>query len=334
MTELNIRCRKQKKDMLALTANVFLSEPMTLLCGAVFLFFLAALPVIRLVILTVNRIFSPILLLYVIALAAMLWINIRRSIFETYPGISEYTFSENGFTVKDAQGMCSLPYSSVYSLTETKKHFYIKLGKYSAYVIPKEYLTPEEGERLRKLPFPKRRTGKYGDSFFEGKFAEKTASERSADFENAYMTFEFTLSPDYPKAAAAAAMLTPDNFINMFYPFMLVLMIISAVLTTIAALILTAAYMVISFVSARSRKSKELQRAVNNDNRAVYRFCENGFEYSQGGNSITAEYENIKSIKKKNIIAFMTLKNGKKFIMPVTDDVFYEIQKNLHSEVK
>ena len=66
----------------------------------------------------------------------------------------------------------------------------------------------------------------------------------------------------------------------------------------------------------------------------MYRFCGSGFEYLGGGNTSRFEYEKIIGIKKKSNIIKIKLKNGLRYILPVSDDIYDEIEKNLHTERK
>ncbi len=78
MTVLVIRCKIRDRDILALNADEFLRNPILLICGVIFAVFLAAMPVIRLIMLTLYGKADLILILYLLALAAAIWVNIKN----------------------------------------------------------------------------------------------------------------------------------------------------------------------------------------------------------------------------------------------------------------
>ena len=100
MTHMVIRCETSKKDKNALTLSTMLRSPFLFICCV---FFLAVLPVMQLVASAARGAISPVLLLYVIALAAMLFVIIKQDGAD-FAGVTEYTFSDNNFTVKNEQG--------------------------------------------------------------------------------------------------------------------------------------------------------------------------------------------------------------------------------------
>lgn len=325
MTELVIRCKIQGRDILALNADEFLRNPMLLICGVIFAVFLAAMPVIRLIMLTLYGKIDLILIFYLLALAAMIWVNIKN--IKSSEGVSsEYTFSENGFTVKDKQGECNLNYSSVFAVTETKKYFYIKPEKYTAYIIPKTYITAEEGETLRSLFVTKFRGRKYDCGFCaEGSAKNKYRAEEP---ETPLNSIEFQISEDYPKAAAAASLSCPSSLILIFFMSMLIAYTVSFMASSAAAIIAAAAYTALALFSAYRQKLAKICGMINTDKTAVYRFYKKGFEYSQCGNTTAAEYDDILRIKKGKYFVFIMLKNSRYFVMPVNDEVSEVISKN------
>ena len=171
MTHMVIRCETSKKDKNALTLSTMLRSPFLFICCV---FFLAVLPVMQLVASAARGAISPVLLLYVIALAAMLFVIIKQDGAD-FAGVTEYTFSDNNFTVKNEQGTCTTEYSAIYAVRENKKYFYLMPSKYAAYILPKEYLTADEGSRLRDI-FSSKLKGRKSDDCFQGKSADDIIS--------------------------------------------------------------------------------------------------------------------------------------------------------------
>lgn len=96
-----------------------LRSPFLLICCVFLIFFLAVLPVMQLVAFAARGAISPVLLLYVIALAAMLFVTIKQDGAD-FAGVAEYTFSDNNFTVKNEQGTCTTEYSAIYAVREIR----------------------------------------------------------------------------------------------------------------------------------------------------------------------------------------------------------------------
>lgn len=214
-----IRCETSKKDKNALTLSTMLRSPFLFICCVFLIFFLAVLPVMQLVAFAARGAISPVLLLYVIALAAMLFVTIKQDGAD-FAGVTEYTFSDNNFTVKNEQGTCTMEYSAIYAVRENKKYFYLMPSKYAAYILPKEYLTADEGSRLRDI-FSSKLKGRKSDDCFQGKSADGIITFGKAESE-----VSFNISDKFPSEAARATLLNIPTAVKIFYTFMLTVLIL------------------------------------------------------------------------------------------------------------
>lgn len=312
MTDMVICCETSKKDKNALTIDTMLRSPFLMICCAVFILLLAVLPVMQLIALAARGILSPLLLLYIFSLAAMLFVTIRQD--GAYlAGTAEYTFSHSSLTVKNEQKSCCMEYSALYRVRESRKYFFLMPSKYSAYILPKEYLTTDEGTRLREI-FASKLSGRKCDSFFEGKSAKVLSS-----FSGKANEISFTLSDSFPSDAAKASLLNIQTAVKMFYMFMLTVLILSQ-LSVVFGAVLALICQGIALIS-NLRRGADIIRSRIKDSTVTYRFYGNGFECIISGNSTGVISSDIKAVKKKNTAAVITRKSGRKIIMPVTDEI-------------
>ncbi|MGN1102083.1 MAG: hypothetical protein ACI4RG_07810, partial [Huintestinicola sp.] len=135
----------------------------------------------------------------------------------------------------------------------------------------------------------------------------------------------FPIPEKYPREAAALSFVTIPTAVKMFYMFMLITLLLSG-LSLVFAVILAAVIPAISFVSSLNKIAGGLADRIT-DNNVIYRFYENGFECVMNGNSTIVSYADMTGIKMKNITAQITRSDGRKIILPITDNVFYEIKK-------
>lgn len=330
MNEFSVRCRISKKDRAMLSAYSIMHSPALMFLTVIFLVILVYLPTAALF---RRMLFGDVdlrLVLYVISLVAMLFVNIRSMIFLPDTGVSEYIFSDIGFSVSDSQGKSFVQYQQVISLTEAKRHFFIYISKNSAYIIPKAYLNPNDGEKLREIFGAKTKGRKCGDSFYGEKTAEG-GSRIGAEY--AYKTSEIRISDDYPKKAAVAILAAPASVINTIYIFMIFMLLSLIWLPSVLAWV-AVVYTLLVLISSFRKNAAAIKSHIDQCGTAVYRFCGSGFEYLGGGNTSRFEYEKIIGIKKKSNIIKIKLKNGLRYILPVSDDIYDEIEKNLHTERK
>lgn len=315
MTHMVIRCETSKKDKNALTLSTMLRSPFLFICCV---FFLAVLPVMQLVASAARGAISPVLLLYVIALAAMLFVIIKQDGAD-FAGVTEYTFSDNNFTVKNEQGTCTTEYSAIYAVRENKKYFYLMPSKYAAYILPKEYLTADEGSRLRDI-FSSKLKGRKSDDCFQGKSADDIISFGEAESE-----VSFNISDKFPSEAARATLLNIPTAVKIFYTFMLTVLILWR-LSIVFAIAVSLLCLGIALISNLRKTAADIKSRIT-DSTATYRFFDSGYECIIGENASEVLYSDIKDIKKQGSAAIITRKSGRKIILPATDEIYSRIKK-------
>lgn len=330
MNEFSVKCRISKKDRAVLSVYSIMHSPALLFLTVIFLVILVYIPTASLFRRMSSGEINLRLMLYVISLAAMLAVNIRSMIFLPDTGVSEYIFSDSGFWVSDSQGKSFVQYGQVMSLTEAKRYFFIYISKNSAYIIPKAYLSLSDGESLREIFGAKAMGRKCGESFYGEKAAEG-GSRIGAEY--AYKTSEITIPDDYPKKASAAILTAPASVVNTIYIFMIFMLLPLMGIPSVIAYA-AAVYTLLVLISSFRKNAAAIKNHIDQCSTAVYRFCGSGFEYLGGGNASRFEYEKIIGIKKKSNIIKIKLKNGLSYILPISDDIYDEIEKNLHTERK
>ena len=235
----------------------------------------------------------------------MLFVTIKQDGAD-FAGVAEYTFSDNNFTVKNEQGTCTTEYSAIYAVRENKKYFYLMPSKYAAYILPKEYLTADEGSRLRDI-FSSKLKGRKSDDCFQGKSADGIISFGKAESE-----VSFNISDKFPSEAARATLLNIPTAVKIFYTFMLTVLILWK-LSIVFAIAVSLLCLGIALISNLCKTAADIKNRIT--------------ECIIGENASEVLYSDIKDIKKQGSAAIITRKSGRKIILPATDEIYSRIKK-------
>lgn len=192
-------------------------------------------------------------------------------------------------------------------------------SKYAAYILPKEYLTADEGSRLRDI-FSSKLKGRKSDDCFQGKSADGIISFGKAESE-----VSFNISDKFPSEAARATLLNIPTAVKIFYTFMLTVLILWK-LSIVFAIAVSLLCLGIALISNLCKTAADIKNRIT-DSTATYRFSGIGFECIIGENASEVLYSDIKDIKKQGSAAIITRKSGRKIILPATDEIYSRIKK-------